>query len=62
MKKHLFLVYFFAISLSANAQLSWKNLDSLYQPLPPSVHIYKSTDSIDGKPECGILCNCRFKR
>jgi len=50
MKKHLFLVYFFAISLSSNAQLSWKNLDSLYQPLPPSVHIYKSTDSIDGKP------------
>ena len=39
------------ICFGANAQLSWKNLDSLYQPLPPSVHIYKSTDSIDGKPD-----------
>lgn len=51
MKKHLSLAYFIAINLSANAQLSWRNLDSLYQPLPSSVHIYKSTDSIDGKPE-----------
>jgi exopolysaccharide biosynthesis protein len=51
MKKYLFLIYFIAINLSAKAQLSWENLDSLYQPLPPSVHIYKSIDSIDGKPD-----------
>ncbi len=51
MKKHLFLAYFIAINLPVNAQLSWKNLDSLYQPLLSSVHIYKSTDSIDGKPD-----------
>lgn len=51
MKKHLSLAYFIAINLSANAQLSWRNLDSLYQPLPSSVHIYKSNDSIDGKPD-----------
>jgi len=25
-------------------------MDSLYQPLPASVHVYKSTDSLDGKP------------
>jgi exopolysaccharide biosynthesis protein len=33
-----------------NAQLKWVNVDSLYQPLPASVHIYKTTDTLDGKP------------
>ncbi|KAA9038428.1 phosphodiester glycosidase family protein [Ginsengibacter hankyongi] len=51
MKKFLFFIYFVVICLVSNAQLSWKNLDSLYQPLPASMHIYKSTDLIDGKPE-----------
>ncbi|MDQ2863635.1 MAG: phosphodiester glycosidase family protein [Bacteroidota bacterium] len=51
MKKHLFLVYFIVMGLTSKAQLTWKNLDSLYQPLPQSVHIYKSTDSIEGKPD-----------
>lgn len=32
------------------AQLQWVNVDSLFRPLPASVHIYKSTDSIEGKP------------
>jgi hypothetical protein len=32
------------------AQLNWVNADSLYAPLPPSVHVFKTTDSIGGKP------------
>ncbi len=32
------------------AQLRWQNVDSLFGPLPSSVHIYKSTDTIEGKP------------
>jgi exopolysaccharide biosynthesis protein len=51
MKRSFFLGYLIVMSLSVNAQLTWKNLDSLYQPLPTSVHIYKSTDSIEGKPD-----------
>ncbi|MDQ6904355.1 MAG: phosphodiester glycosidase family protein [Bacteroidota bacterium] len=51
MKKYLYLLWVTMICFGANAQLSWKNLDSLYQPLPASVHIYKSTDSIGGKPD-----------
>jgi len=35
---------------SANSQIKWINVDSLYQPLPTSVHVYKTTDSLDGKP------------
>ncbi|MBX9785173.1 MAG: phosphodiester glycosidase family protein [Chitinophagaceae bacterium] len=32
------------------AQVRWANVDSLYAPLPASVHIYKTTDSIEGRP------------
>ncbi len=38
------------LPLYTSAQLKWKNADSLYQPLPPGIHVYFSNDSIDGKP------------
>lgn len=31
-------------------QLHWKNTDSLYGPLPASVHVYTTNDLLDGKP------------
>jgi hypothetical protein len=31
------------------AQLTWTNVDQLYAPLPASIHIYTSVDSMDGK-------------
>jgi hypothetical protein len=37
-------------SIAVNAQIKWVNVDSLYQPLPASVHIFKSTDTLNGKP------------
>ena len=37
-------------STVAPAQLKWINVDSLYQPLPASAHVFKTTDSLDGKP------------
>jgi len=39
------------MTFSASAQINWKNVDSLYQPLPSSVHVYMCNDSMfDGKP------------
>ncbi len=35
------------ISPALSAQLKWQNVDSLYQPLPPSVHIYFTDSKID---------------
>ena len=35
------------------AQLKWRNVDSLFQPLPPAVHVFFSNDTIDGKPFIG---------
>lgn len=32
------------------AQVKWTNVDSLYEPLPSSVHVFTTTDHIDGKP------------
>jgi exopolysaccharide biosynthesis protein len=32
------------------AQVKWQNVDSLYGSLPSSVHVFKTTDTVDGKP------------
>lgn len=50
MKKLFFSWLFSIIFIFANAQTKWINLDSLYQPLLASMHIYKSNDTLDGKP------------
>jgi exopolysaccharide biosynthesis protein len=49
-KKIIFCVVASFIVTSLNAQVKWKNFDSLYQPLPASMHIYRSTELLDGKP------------
>lgn len=36
--------------LVSQAQWKWTNVDSLYQPLPKGVHVYKTTDETEGKP------------
>lgn len=50
--KKLFLpaAVIFSWITGMQAQISWVNVDSLYQPLPASVHVYKTTDLLDGKP------------
>lgn len=54
MIKKISRIYFLLItlffSLSVNAQLKWINVDSLYQPLPSSIHIYFTNEPIDTAP------------
>ncbi len=38
------------LPFSSIAQLQWKKVDDLFGSLPASVHVYKTTDSLDGKP------------
>jgi len=47
-----FFAAFFCLLLLTNtsAQLHWTLVDSLYQPLPEGVHVYRTEDSLDGKP------------
>jgi exopolysaccharide biosynthesis protein len=49
--KYFSFLFILSIStLIANAQLKWANVDSLYHPLPKSIHVFKTTESLDGKP------------
>lgn len=52
------------ISTAAPAQLTWKNVDSLFQPLPYSVHVYYTNDSLDGKPNIAyyVIADLKDKR
>lgn len=50
MKIQLSIFLLLLVSLQSFAQWNWKNVDAVYDPLPPGVHIYFTNDSIDGKP------------
>ncbi|HUC82652.1 MAG TPA: phosphodiester glycosidase family protein [Flavisolibacter sp.] len=46
-----FLISFFQlISFFSFAQLQWQNVDSLYGPLPKSVHVYFTNQPVDSAP------------
>ena len=47
--KYIF-VFFILIVTNAKAQTKWNNIDNAYSPLPASFHVFKSTDSVNGKP------------
>ncbi|MGB3005238.1 MAG: phosphodiester glycosidase family protein [Chitinophagaceae bacterium] len=44
------IIIFLLNAYAGSAQLIWQNVDSLYLPLPNSVHVYKTTDLLDDKP------------
>lgn len=48
-KVYLFLLSFILSIHSLKAQYHWQNIDTSYAPLPQNFHVYKSTDSVDGK-------------
>ena len=50
MKRIGFCFLLYLLFIHANAQVEWINVDSLYQPLPLSMHVYRSTGLLDGKP------------
>lgn len=49
------------LGLQVNGQLKWQNVDSMYQPLPPSVHIYKTISQLDGKPNIAYYVEADLK-
>lgn len=60
-KKCLHLIVLLNSFISANAQVSWKNVDSLFGPLPSSVHVYKTTSLLDGKPNIAYYLEADLK-
>jgi hypothetical protein len=62
MRKFLFVILSTcAYPFYAGAQLQWVNVDSLYGPLPASMHIYKTTSLIDGKPNIAYYVEADIK-
>ena len=57
----LSILIFFSLPNIVSAQLKWVNVDNLYQPLPKSVHVYYSNDSIDGKPNIAYYVEAVLK-
>jgi len=53
------LLLFFCIHV--NAQLQWINMDTAFGNLPSSVHVYKTTDSLDGKPNIAWYAEADLK-
>jgi len=52
---------FLLLPTAVLAQLKWKNVDSLFQPLPASVHVYYTNDSLDGKPNISYYATASLK-
>ncbi len=50
MSKIFFPALLLLCHCTVSAQLRWINMDTAFGSLPSSVHVYKTTDSIDGKP------------
>lgn len=46
----LFSLCIFFVYSDVSAQVEWTNIDAEYQPLPSSMHVFKSTSNLDGKP------------
>ncbi len=61
LKSFLLLIFAFFFTNFSFAQLQWQNVDSLFQPLPPSVHVYKTTSLLDGKPNIAYYVEADLK-
>jgi hypothetical protein len=62
MKRIIILSIFFCLLVTtSHAQIKWQNVDSSYQPLPKGVHVYKTTDLIEGKPNIAYYVSAELK-
>lgn len=60
--RHLLCSLFLtSYSLFTGAQTTWHNVDSLFGPLPASVHVYRTTSLIDGKPNIAYYLEADLK-
>lgn len=48
-------------SINSIGQLKWENVDAEFQPLPASVHVYKTTGMLDGKPNIAYYLEADLK-
>jgi hypothetical protein len=62
MKRAFFgIILLLLLSFTVRAQLKWVNADADFAPLPANVHVYKTTDSLDGKPNIAFYVEAKLK-
>jgi hypothetical protein len=59
--KPLLLALLLTGAIGSRAQLRWRRVDSAFGPLPPSIHVYRSPDSLDGLPFIAYYISARLK-
>ena len=57
----LILAVCFFVPTNSFAQVKWTNVDSLYGRLHPSLQVYKTTDSLDGRPFIAFYAKAKLK-
>jgi hypothetical protein len=60
MKKYIAGILLLVVS-TATSQVKWINVDSAFEPLPQNFHVYKTTDSLDGKPFIAYYAEAKLK-
>lgn len=53
----IFCLFFY----TCTAQWHWQNIDSVYQPLPASIHVFVTHDSTEGKPNIAYYVRVSLK-
>lgn len=61
LKKISFLLIYVTLISGLQAQIKWVNVDSLFQPLPSSIHVYKTSDLLDGKTNVAYYASVDLK-
>ena len=57
----LLLAVSFFITTHAFAQVKWISVDTAFAPLPATVQVFKTTDSLDGKPFIAYYIKAKLK-
>lgn len=61
MRHFLCFIFLISYSLFSGAQAVWQNVDSLFGLLPGSVHVYKTSSLLDGKPNIAYYVEADLK-
>jgi hypothetical protein len=57
----LILAVCFLVPCTGYAQVKWINVDAVYGPLPATVQVFKTTDSLDSKPFIAFYVKAKLK-
>ncbi len=61
LRKLLIFTLFINATSFAFAQIKWQKADTLFGKLPPSIHVYKTFDSLDGAPFIAYYVAAKLK-